>query len=72
MNYDEWTDVSESYRNALKMYRTAMLAYDPIRDAFRAGEVSDEVFLTAQAAFYAASAAFDVVAAEEASGIEID
>ena len=71
MNYDEWTDVSENYRNALKMYRTAMLAYDPIRDAFRAGKVSDDVFLAAQAEFYAASAAFDVVAAEEAAGIEI-
>jgi len=42
-----------------------------VRDAYRAGEISDEVFLEAQAAFYAASAAFDVVAAEEASGIEI-
>jgi len=72
MNYDKWTDVSESYRTALKMYRVAFLAYVPVRDAYRAGEISDEVFLTAQAAFNAASAAFDVVAAEEASGIEIN
>jgi hypothetical protein len=42
-----------------------------VRDAYRAGEISDAVFLAAAAEFDAASAAFDVVAAEEASGIEI-
>ena len=71
MNYDEWTDVSESYRTALKMYRVAFLAYVPVRDAYRAGEISDAVFLAAAAEYDAAVAAFDIVAAEEASGIEI-
>jgi hypothetical protein len=71
MEYDEWTDVSESYRTALKMYRAAFLAYVPVRDAYRAGEISDEMFLAAAAEFDAASTAFDVVAAKETSGIEI-
>lgn len=71
MNYDELTDISESYRTALKMYRAAFLAYVPVRDAYRAGEVSDEVFLAAMAKYEAASIDFDIAETKESTGIEI-
>jgi hypothetical protein len=71
MEYEEWTEISESYRTALKVYRAAFLAYVPVRDAYRKGEISDEVFLAAAAEHDAALAAFDIEAAKEAEGIEI-
>lgn len=52
--------LSVEYKQANAAYSEAYKAYIPIRDAYRAGHLPDDVFLSAQKEFNAALAAWDI------------
>lgn len=57
---------SNEYEAARKAHDEAFEAFAPIRDAYRAGEIDDEAFLAARAAYDEATAAFDRAFEKEA------
>lgn len=63
-------ELSPKYRDAMNDHRDACLAFEPIRDAYRAGKLDDETFLAAKAKLDDANAAFDVAFAAEADRLE--
>lgn len=50
---------SKAYNDAIKTHDAAIKAFKIVRDAFRAGECSDEQFLEAQRVRNVALAAYD-------------
>lgn len=61
---------SKQYDDARQAANAAFKVYVPIRDAYRAGKLSDAEFLTAQKAYFAAEALFDAAHALEVSNDE--
>ena len=58
---------SKQYEDARQAANAAFKVYEPIRDAYRAGKLSDAEFLAAQKTYYAAEALFDAAYALEAN-----
>jgi len=56
---------SKQYNDARQAANDAFKVYTPIRDAYRAGKLSDAEFLTAQKAYFAVEALFDAAHALE-------
>ena len=56
---------SKQYDDARQAANDAFKVYAPIRDAYRAGKLSDVEFLTAQKTYFAAEALFDAAYAIE-------
>lgn len=58
---------SQTYTDAIEAHDAAQAKFNPVRDAYREGKVSDETFLAAAAEKKLADEAFDAAfAAEEA------
>jgi outer membrane protein TolC len=56
---------SKQYDDARHAANAAFKIYSPIRDAYRAGKISDAEFLAAQKTYFAAEALFDAAYALE-------
>jgi outer membrane protein TolC len=61
---------SKQYNDARQAANDAFKVYVPIRDAYRAGKLSDAEFLAAQKAYFAVEALFDAAYALEVAGDE--
>ncbi len=58
---------SKQYDDARQAANAAFKVYAPIRDAYRAGKLSDAEFLAAQKTYFAAETLFDAAHALEAA-----
>jgi hypothetical protein len=56
---------SKAYEAALVAHDDALGIFEPVRDAYRAGEIGDAEFLAARAAMTKADAAFGIAFAAE-------
>jgi outer membrane protein TolC len=61
---------SKQYDDARQAANDAFKVYAPIRDAYRAGKLSDAEFLAAQKAYFAVEALFDAAYALEVASDE--
>jgi outer membrane protein TolC len=61
---------SKQYDDARQAANAAFKVYAPIRDAYRAGKLSDAEFLAAQKAYFAVEALFDAAYALEVANDE--
>lgn len=59
--------MTTNYFSALADHNAAIEAFHAVRDAYRAGNASDEEFLAARAAYDQATAKFDAAYDEEAA-----
>jgi outer membrane protein TolC len=61
---------SKQYDDARQAANAAFKVYAPIRDAYRAGKLSDAKFLAAQKTYFAVEALFDAAYALEVANDE--
>ena len=52
--------MSEEYQQAQKAHSEAFKAYIPVRDAYRAGKLTDQKFIAAQNKYYDALAEWEL------------
>ena len=52
--------LSEEYQQAQKAHSEAFKAYIPVRDAYRAGKLTDQKFIAAQKEYFAALAEWEL------------